>query len=76
MRALLPLTSAISFLILAGALALRWAPWGALGALVCVVAAALLLVDHDREVAMRAADEVLDDLNALPAKPHEAGGEQ
>ncbi|MGD0640268.1 MAG: hypothetical protein ABSC22_05925 [Roseiarcus sp.] len=75
MKALLPLLSAIGFLVAAGAL-LAWSPhWGPIGALVLVVVAVALLREHDREIATRAADEVLEVVNALGAAKGRMDGE-
>jgi positive regulator of sigma E activity len=73
MKALLPLISAISLLIVAGAMTERYGLFGAIGALVCVVAAIWLLRDRDRQLATREEDELLDILNALAPRPHEGG---
>ena len=76
MKGLLPLSSAIGFLIVAGWIVSRWAPWGAVAALVCIVVAVLLLIDHDREIATRAADKALDAVDTLGAAKRSTNAER
>jgi ABC-type uncharacterized transport system permease subunit len=70
-RAPLPLLSAIGFLVAAGALLSRWAPWGALGAAVLVAIAVLLLRDRDGQIASYVADDALELVNSLAAAARE-----
>ncbi len=73
MKALLPLVSAIGFLVAAGGLMSRWSPWGSLAAAFLVVLAVLLLRDRDGQITSQAIDDAMDLINSLAARPREGG---